>query len=102
MDVKTIFINGDLVEEIHMKQLEGFVVPRQEHKVCKLIKCLYGLKQARKQWYEKFDSTLTSNGFYVSDSDACVYSKVDMHGCLIVFLYVDEYAFVWYKLGCCY
>ena len=48
MDVKTIFLNGDLKEEIYMDQPEGFVEPGQG-KVCKLTKSLYGLKQACKQ-----------------------------------------------------
>ncbi|CAM8965253.1 unnamed protein product [Rhodiola kirilowii] len=49
MDVKTAFLNGDLEEEIYMKQPEGFVVTGQEHKVCKIVKSLYGLKQAPMQ-----------------------------------------------------
>ena len=48
MDVKTTFLNGVLEEEIYMDQPEGFVVPGQEHKVCKLERSLYGLKQAPK------------------------------------------------------
>ena len=49
MDVKTAFLNGDLEEEIYMHQSEGFVMPEQEQKVCKLVKSLYDLKQAPKQ-----------------------------------------------------
>nr|KAJ0207190.1 hypothetical protein LSAT_V11C500269530 [Lactuca sativa] len=41
MDVKTAFLNGDLDEEIYMKQPEGFVMPGNEHKVCKLKKSLH-------------------------------------------------------------
>ncbi|GKC53539.1 zinc finger, CCHC-type containing protein, partial [Tanacetum coccineum] len=32
IDVKTSFLNGDLDEEVYMKQLEGFVMPGNEHK----------------------------------------------------------------------
>ncbi|CAM8977353.1 unnamed protein product [Rhodiola kirilowii] len=49
MDVKAAFLNGDLEEEIYMKHPEGFVMPGQEHKVCKLVKSLYGLEQAPMQ-----------------------------------------------------
>nr|GEW70440.1 hypothetical protein [Tanacetum cinerariifolium] len=33
MDVKTTFLNGDLDEEVYMKQPEGFIMPGNEHKV---------------------------------------------------------------------
>ncbi|GJY28800.1 zinc finger, CCHC-type containing protein [Tanacetum coccineum] len=36
MDVKTAFLNGDSDEEVYMKQLGGFVMPCNEHKVEKL------------------------------------------------------------------
>ena len=63
IDVKTVFLNGVLEEEIYMDQPKGFVEPGQESKVCKLIKSLYGLKQAPKQWHEKFDSCMIENGY---------------------------------------
>ena len=44
MDVKTASFNGELNEEVYIKQLERFIVKGQEHKVCKLVKSLYGLK----------------------------------------------------------
>ncbi|GJW90385.1 zinc finger, CCHC-type containing protein [Tanacetum coccineum] len=60
MDVKTTFLNGDLEEEVYMKQPKGFIMPGNEHKVYKLIKSLYGLKQAPKQWHQKFDEVVLS------------------------------------------
>ena len=53
MDVKRTFLNRDVDEEVYIKQPKRFVLPRNEHKVCKLIKSLYGLKQAPKQWHKK-------------------------------------------------
>ena len=75
MDVKTAFLNGDLNEEVYMEQPEGFVLPGNEHKVCKLTKSLYGLKQAPKQWHEKFDSVILEYGFKHNGADKCIYSK---------------------------
>ena len=59
-------------EEIYMEQPNGFAVPREDNEVYRLIKSLYGLKQASKQWHEKFDTTLTSAGFSVNKADKCV------------------------------
>ena len=53
MDVKTVFLNGNLDEEAFMDQPVGFVVDGNEHMVCKLKKSIYGLKQASRQWYLK-------------------------------------------------
>jgi hypothetical protein len=36
MDVKTIFLHGDLEEEIYMKQPEGFIVKGEKELICTL------------------------------------------------------------------
>ncbi|KAK3022258.1 hypothetical protein RJ639_047808 [Escallonia herrerae] len=90
MDVKPAFLNGELEEEVYMQQQEGFVVRGQENKVCKLIKSLYGLKQGPKQWYQKFDQIVMSNGFKIRESDKCVYNKFDGSKGVIICLYVDD------------
>ncbi|GJW38165.1 zinc finger, CCHC-type containing protein [Tanacetum coccineum] len=77
MDVKTTFLNGDLDEEIYMKQPKGFVMLGHETKLCRLKKSLYGLKQAPKQWHQKFDDVVLSNSFSLNQADKCVYSKID-------------------------
>jgi hypothetical protein len=75
MDVKTIFLYGELDEEIYMEQPYGYKILGQENKVCRLIKSLYKLKQAPKQWHEKINTTLTSVGFIVNEADKCVYYR---------------------------
>ena len=54
MDVKIVFLNGELDDNIYMNQPLGFKLKGQECKVCKLKKSIYGLKQALKQWNLKF------------------------------------------------
>jgi hypothetical protein len=46
MDVKLAFLNGDLKEEVYVKQPPGFVILGEERKVLRLQKALYGLRQA--------------------------------------------------------
>ena len=58
MDVKTVFLYGDLDKEIYMEQPKGFKVKGKQDYVCKLNKSLYGLKQAPRQWYKKFESIM--------------------------------------------
>ncbi|KAK8683991.1 hypothetical protein V6N13_040029 [Hibiscus sabdariffa] len=90
MNVKTTFLNGEVDEEIYMEQPLGFEAPGMEGKVCRLKKSFYGLKQAPKQWYEKFHKTILSFGFVVNGSDACLYLKIFGTDCVIISLYVDD------------
>jgi hypothetical protein len=46
MDVKTVFLNGDVKEDVYMSQPKGFVVEGKEHLACRPKKSIYGLKQA--------------------------------------------------------
>ena len=55
MDVKSAFLKGNLEKEVYVEQLVGFVVKREEEKVCRLKKALYGLKQAPRAWNSRID-----------------------------------------------
>ena len=44
MDVKSVFLNGELEEEVYIEQPEGFQLSKNTDYVCKLKKSLYGLK----------------------------------------------------------
>jgi len=63
MDVKTTFLNGDLHENVYMAQPEGFIMKGKEHMGCKLKRSIYGLKQASRQWYIKFDEIIRQFDF---------------------------------------
>ena len=54
MDVKTVFLNGDIEETIYMVQPENFVSGDLKSMICKLNKSIYGIKQISHQWYYKF------------------------------------------------
>ena len=45
-DIKTAFLNGDILELLYMEQPEGFVDKDHPDYVCLLRKALYGLKHA--------------------------------------------------------
>ncbi|MCO5601485.1 hypothetical protein L7F22_055606 [Adiantum nelumboides] len=95
MDVKIAFLHGDLDETIYMKQPEGFVneltKPTKAELVCKLRKALYGLKQGSRQWYQKFDKLMQSQGYTRSQEDCCLYTrKANDSSLIILILYVDD------------
>jgi hypothetical protein len=46
LDVKSAFLNGELAETVFVKQAPGFTINGVEHKVLRLCKALYGLRQA--------------------------------------------------------
>nr|GEV41592.1 zinc finger, CCHC-type [Tanacetum cinerariifolium] len=46
---------------------------------------------APKQWHQKFNEVVLSNGYLLNQADKCVYSKIDGSGKgVIIFLYVDD------------
>nr|GEW78683.1 putative reverse transcriptase domain-containing protein [Tanacetum cinerariifolium] len=60
MDVKTVFLNCILREEVYVSQPDGFVDPENPNHVYKLKKALYGLKKAPRAWYDLLSSFLFS------------------------------------------
>jgi hypothetical protein len=73
-----------------MDQPDGFVVKCEERKVCNLLTSLYGMKQAPKQWHEKFVRTLTYVGFVINEADKCIYYRHGGGKGVILCLYVDD------------
>nr|KYP53194.1 Retrovirus-related Pol polyprotein from transposon TNT 1-94 [Cajanus cajan] len=88
MDVKTVFLNGNLEENVYMDQ-----------PVCKLKKSIYGLKQASRQWYLKFNDTIMSFEFKENIVDQCICLKVSVSKFIFLILYVDDILLATNNLG---
>jgi hypothetical protein len=74
MDVKSTFLNGHLVEEVHVGQPLGFAVS-DEDQALKLKKVLYRPWQAPRVWYAKLQLSLNSLGFMRSDHQDAIYTR---------------------------
>ncbi|KAL9252086.1 Retrovirus-related Pol polyprotein from transposon TNT 1-94-like protein [Drosera capensis] len=90
LDVKTMFLHGDLDEDIYMVQPEGYQIAAKENLVCKLTKSMYGLKQEPRQWYVKFDNFMSRSGYKKCDMDHCCYTRHFGSSYIIILLYVDD------------
>ena len=90
MDVKTAFFNGNLLEDVCMQHLDGFVVPKHANKVCKLNLSIYGLKQASCSWNQSFDEIIKEYDFIQNKDDPCVYKKISGSALTFIVLYVDD------------
>jgi hypothetical protein len=90
MDVKSAFLNGDLKEEVYVRQPVGFIVAGQEGKVLRLRKALYGLWQAPRAWNSKLDDTLKKMDFVQSEHEHTMYRCSHGDDILLVGVYVDD------------
>jgi hypothetical protein len=71
IDIKTTFLNGELKEEIYLKPPPGANIDKAL--VWHLLKPLYGLKQAGRQWYQKVHAQFTAIGFVRLEADHSVF-----------------------------
>jgi transposase InsO family protein len=86
-DVRTAFLNGELEEEIYIRQPPGFV---NGSKCYRLKKALYGLKQAARTWNKAIHKILREFGYIQSKHDKCLYMKGDGHNICYILIYVDD------------
>lgn len=90
LDVKSAFLNGELEDEVYVKQPQGYEIKGKEGKVYKLQKALYGLRQAPRAWNSNIDSYFVKNGFVRSPSEPSLYVRKTETDLLMVCLYVDD------------
>ena len=91
LDIKNVFLHGDLVEEVYMEQPPGFVAQGESGLVCRLRRSLYGLKQSPRAWFSRFSSVVQEFGMLRSTADHSVFYHHNSLGqCIYLVVYVDD------------
>ena len=86
-NVETAFLYGELEEEIYMCAPKGLVL--QDDECLFLLKAIYGLVQASRQWRKKLISVMKKIGFKVSAVDPCLmYKQCDL-GIVLCAFHID-------------
>jgi hypothetical protein len=88
LDVKNVFLNGELREDVYMCPPPEYSIP--EGMVCQLRRSLYGLKQAPQAWFQRFASVVTAAGFSASAHDPALFIHVSPRGRTLLLLYVND------------
>ena len=83
LDIKNVFLYGDLVEEVYMEQPPGLV--------CRLHRSLYGLKQSPQAWFDRFSSVVKKFGIFRSTANHSVFYHQNSSGqCIYLVVYMDD------------
>ena len=83
LDYIAAFTQSDIKEDVYVEMPRGL---REEGYVYKLNKCLYGLRQSPKNFFEHLTSQMKGVGFEPSKADPCLFIKDD---CICI-SYVDD------------
>ena len=88
LDVQTAFLQGDLHEDVYMELPKDLEHGNRETQVCKLLRPLYGLRQAPRCWNEKLDEVLATLLLRRSDREPCLYKSEN--GDVEIVVWVDD------------
>jgi len=90
MDACTAFLNGVLTETIYMTQPKGHIIG-DEKSACRLMKSLYGLKQASRIWYQLVHDFLTRHDYRRCHKEYCIYMNKTNDILTLIVVYVDDF-----------
>ena len=91
-DIKTAFLHGVLPEEetMFLEQPPGFEAPGKEEWVMRLMKSIYGMRQASRVWNQTFHKAVSEWGFERLQCEWCVYRRNSPTGTTIFVVHVDD------------
>lgn len=89
-DIKTAFLNGDMVDRVYGRKVKGFRRKLHPKRVWLLNRSLYGSKQGARRWQQHFERTIAAFDLKPTDSDPAVYTLKNSVGILIIHLHVND------------
>jgi hypothetical protein len=95
-DVETAFLYGELEEEIYMEFPDGYEKDLKEKTNLKktqiwlLLKSIFVLVQAARQWWKRFKSALSKLGYKNSRADPCLFFLKTKEGLTLIIIYVND------------
>src|SRR3984957_10126849 len=90
LDVVAAFLNGEVEEELYMRQIPGYEDSTQ--RVLRIKGSLYGLKQAPHIWNRVFRENVATIGFELIPSEPCIFKRKKGDCVAILAVYVDDIA----------
>ena len=98
VDIETAFLYENLDETIYMTVPEGYETVAKDKKVDRsrqymmLVKTIYGLTQAARQFYKKLTEVLTTDRMAMKKclSDQCFFYRKTKAGVVIIVIYIDD------------
>jgi hypothetical protein len=99
LDVETAFLNAPLNETIYMRPPKDLVLPGQ---LWKLLKGVYGLKQANRLWNRYIQKGLEALGYTQTKTDSCLFYKPCSSNSKlpnVIALHVDDFIFLYHSLA---
>ena len=96
MNVITMYLYGSMDNDIYMKILKGFKLPKANCKKprsmysIKLQRSLYGLKQFGCMWYNRLSEYLLKKGYMNNPICPCIFIKKLETRFTIIAVYVDD------------
>ena len=91
LDIKNVFLHGNLAEEVYMEQPPGFVAQGESGLVYRLRHSLNGLKQSPRSWFAHFSPVIQEFGMLRSTVDHSVFYHHNSSGqCIYLVVYVED------------
>jgi hypothetical protein len=91
-DFHSAFLNGELDadEEVYMELPAGYAEANPETHCARLLKSIYGLKQAGRKWYDLVCRTFANLGFKKCEADPAVFFLHSGQHILVLAIHVDD------------